>query len=460
MLLLQEVLRKSLSNSRRSAAPQCLARIPSSSSNKQACQTNPRPARESPQPRDRSLFSPLPAIPDHPVAIPFESPSPPLPLCVSVFGPSFFSSPFLCVLCALCVEIPLRPFPPPRFPSPEHRLNHRHIRDRILQRYRNLTPLANRPRKRVSLHRILVANRNRFHPNTTAKHVASIINRNSCRTVRRRIKWYLDLDPPGRPQELHPLVMHKLRATRKHRLPRRKFQNHRRQPVRLKIGVEFDQRRDARRLLPKNEPRRGNRVAPDIHHPAPSPLCNIPHVLRISIEVTERSLILSQLSDHSLANQLACPQPLGMGLHHERFADFDTAAVAHAQQRTRLRNAHTQWLLAQHMLPCLRRFDRPRHVQMIRQRIVNRFDLRIGKQLFVGTVRLRDSQLFRGALRFLQIPRGDRRDFAPLPFLHSRDHLPDGDPCHAPHPPFHFRLCHISASPVRRISSGLNGFNS
>src|SRR5882762_6623830 len=270
-------------------------------------------------------------------------------LCLSLF-------PLLRVLCALCVEIPLRPFPPPRFPCPEDRLNHRHVRNRILKRHRNLAPLPNRPRQRIPLHRILVANRNRLRSNPPAKYISSIIYKNPRWPVVRRIKRNFNLDSSFRPQELHSLVVHQLRAARERRLPRRKLQNRRRQSVRLEIRIYLDQSRNPRRLLSKNKSRRRNRVTPDIHYSAPAPLRFVPHVLRIAVEIAERSHDRSQLSDHPFANQLARPQPLRVRLHHERLADLDPAALPHCQQRFCLRHCQAQRLLTQHMFPCLRRF--------------------------------------------------------------------------------------------------------
>src|SRR5260370_14845567 len=113
-----------------------------------------------------------------------------------------------------------RPFPFTRFRSSKHRFNHRHIRNRILERYRNLAALANRPRERIPLNRILIANGNHFYPDASAKHISSIINKNSCSTVRRRVKWYLDLHPPLCPQKLHPLVPHQLLTPPQHPSPR------------------------------------------------------------------------------------------------------------------------------------------------------------------------------------------------------------------------------------------------
>ena len=53
------------------------------------------------------------------------------------------------------------------------------------------------------------------------------------------------------------------------------------------------------------------------------------------------------------------------------------------------------------MFPGLRRLDGPGHVQMIRQRVVDRFNLLIRQKLLIRPVRFRYAQLFRRLLRFI-----------------------------------------------------------
>src|SRR5713226_1466095 len=276
-----------------------------------------------------------------------------------------------CNTVRIAIVKPLRlsdfgPLPSPRFPSPKYRFDHRHIRNGILERHGNLASLPNSPRKRISLYCILIANRNCFHPNSPAKYIVSIINKNPASTIRWRIKRYLDLNPPLRPQELHPLVRHQLRAASEHRLPRRKLQNRRRQPVRLEIRISFNQSQHAHGLLSKDKPRGRNWVAPDIHQPASAPLYLVPHVRGIPVKVAERPHNRAQLSNHAFANQFARSQPLRVRLDHERFADLHSAAISHFQKRFCLRHRQAQRLFAQHVLPRLRRSNGPLHVQVIR----------------------------------------------------------------------------------------------
>src|SRR6202043_2898848 len=118
------------------------------------------------------------------------------------------------------------------------------------------------------------------------------------------------------------------------------------------------------------------------------------------------------------------------------------AALPHRQQGSCLRHCQAQRLLAQHVFPGLRRFDRPRHVQVIRKGVVDRFNLGIGQQLLIRPVRLRYSQLPRGVLSPLQIPRRNRRDLTPFSLLHPRDHLLSRNRRHPQHSPLHLALFH------------------
>src|SRR5216683_69376 len=232
----------------------------------------------------------------------------------------------------------LRFFPLPRFRRTEHGLNHRHIRYRIFQWHRNFAPLTNRPRKRVSLHGILVASGNHFRRYSAAEDVSPIINKNFARPVVRRIEGNLDLDPSLRPQKLHALVPHQLRAACKHRLSRRKLQYRRSQPVRAEFRIPLGDSRHSQRLFSENPSRRRNRVAPDIHQPTAAPLRDVAHIFRIAVEVAECSHDRSQFPDHTPANELTRPKPLRMRFHHECFAYLYATPVPRGQQRLRLRD--------------------------------------------------------------------------------------------------------------------------
>ena len=68
----------------------------------------------------------------------------------------------------------------------------------------------------------------------------------------------------------------------------------------------------------------------------------------------------------------------------------------------RLARRESDRLLTQHVLARFRGANRPRYVQMIRQRIVDRFDVRIGDQLFVRPVSARNRQCRRRIARLGQ----------------------------------------------------------
>src|SRR5271169_618924 len=60
--------------------------------------------------------------------------------------------------------------PLPRLRRPKHRLDHRHIRHRVLDRTRHLTLAAHRARKRIPLNRVLITHRKRLGRHPAAKH--------------------------------------------------------------------------------------------------------------------------------------------------------------------------------------------------------------------------------------------------------------------------------------------------
>ncbi len=68
-----------------------------------------------------------------------------------------------------------------------------------------------------------------------------------------------------------------------------------------------------------------------------------------------------------------------MAAHHESLADHYAGAVADGDQLLHIRRIHAHRLLAQHVLARLGRARRPRHVQVIGQRIVNGIDVGIGQ---------------------------------------------------------------------------------
>src|SRR6266446_1107295 len=85
-------------------------------------------------------------------------------------------------------------------------------------------------------------------------------------------------------------------------------------------------------------------------------------------------------------------------------------------------------------------------MQMIRQRIINRLNLRVRQQRFIRPVGLGNPQLVRGVFRLPRIARSNGRHLAPSALLHSRDHFASGNRRHTQHSPFHLLPFHDPAS--------------
>ena len=79
--------------------------------------------------------------------------------------------------------------------------------------------------------------------------------------------------------------------------------------------------------------------------------------------------------------------------------------------------------LAEHVLARFQGSDVPGHMQMVWQRNVNRIDVRIGQQRFVGPKRFRDAQTLRRGTRRFGVARRDGDDLARGAALHRRDDL-------------------------------------
>ena len=86
-----------------------------------------------------------------------------------------------------------------------------------------------------------------------------------------------------------------------------------------------------------------------------------------------------QLADATTVDQPLNLQPLRMRAHHERLGHLDAVRVAGREQRSRFIGRERDRLLAQHVLACVGRADRPRYVQMVRQRVVHRLDVGVGE---------------------------------------------------------------------------------
>ena len=231
------------------------------------------------------------------------------------------------------------------------------------------------------------------------------------------------------------LIGHHLRAAGAGRVSRAVVEEDRGQPIRVHIGITLDGSRDAQGLAPEDESGRVDEVTADVHQRAAAELRAVADVRRVAIRVAERAQHRSHLTDAAAGHQFLDRQPLRVRAHHERFLDFDAGAIAGRDELTGLIRRERDRLLAKHVLAALGCVDRPGHVQVIRQRIVDGLDIFVDEQLLVGPVGFRDPQFRRRGARLLDIPRRDGSHLRPLAALHGRDDLVGRDFRDAEHAP-------------------------
>ena len=84
--------------------------------------------------------------------------------------------------------------------------------------------------------------------------------------------------------------------------------------------------------------------------------------------------------------------PLRVKAHHEGLDHAPAAAVARGHNGLRLGGVQSDRLFAQHVLACIERLDRPFDMQMVGQRVVDRFDFRIVQECLVIAVAAGDTE--------------------------------------------------------------------
>ncbi len=113
--------------------------------------------------------------------------------------------------------------------------------------------------------------------------------------------------------------------------------------------------------------------------------------------------------------------------HHESLGDDDPAAPARLQQQGAFGGAHRHGLFAQHVLAGLGRLDRPGHVQVVGEGVIDHADARVGEQLFIRPVGEGDAEPFRPLARPPSIARGNGRDFGVLAPAHGGNYFLSGE---------------------------------
>jgi hypothetical protein len=164
------------------------------------------------------------------------------------------------------------------------------------------------------------------------------------------------------------------------------------------------------RFVLENQSRKEDEITADIHQPATADRSDVANVPRIRIVVAELAHHRTHLTDSAGVDQFTDFDPLGVRLDHECFFDFHAGPIAHAQQLTRLFGIECDRLFTQNVFARFSGFDGPRHVQMIRQRIVYGLDLFVGQHFLVRTIGLRNAKFVGESPGFFQISRGERDD--------------------------------------------------
>ena len=112
-----------------------------------------------------------------------------------------------------------------------------------------------------------------------------------------------------------------------------------------------------------------------------------------------------------------------MGAHHGRLLHQPPGAVACDDELASLGGVARDGLFAQHVLASIEGANRPRHVQVVGQGIVDRIDLGIRQQLFIRSVGTRDREARRRAPGLLDGSRSDGHDLAGLAGLNRGNDL-------------------------------------
>src|SRR6185503_1058469 len=192
------------------------------------------------------------------------------------------------------------------------------------------------------------------------------------------------------------------------------------------------------RLLIVDKAGGGDRVAADIHQAAPTDLVFIADVVGVAVEVAEVTYDRAELPYPPRSHQFAGAQPLRVRPDHEGFANFDARPFLHALQLVRFSDAYPEGLLAKDMLARFCRLDRPGHMHVIGEGVVDGLYVRIAQQLLIRGVGLGYAQSQCGFFGLGLLARGNGADVAPLTFLHGGDGEPKRELRCAEHSPTNF----------------------
>ena len=135
-----------------------------------------------------------------------------------------------------------------------------------------------------------------------------------------------------------------------------------------------------------------DRVAPDVEESASTGTCDVADVVGIDVVIGEEDLHREQITDGPFGEQPAHLDPQRVQPVHERLHQEHPGVLGRLHHPPRLGAAHGERLLAEDVLACLRRLDRPLGVEVVGERDVHGIDGRVVEQVLVGAVPARDRE--------------------------------------------------------------------
>ena len=122
------------------------------------------------------------------------------------------------------------------------------------------------------------------------------------------------------------------------------------------------------------------RIAADIPDRSATPGRHITYIAIGLRRIGEGGRYMCALTDV----QSTEPLPLRVIAHHVAVIDIQAGARRRRGQRVKLRHRQRHRFLADHRLAGLQRGDGHRHVKMVRQRVIDGIDIRVGQNILIG----------------------------------------------------------------------------
>ena len=284
---------------------------------------------------------------------------------------------------------------------------------------------------------VLVTRGNGLAVDRAAIELRAVVGEDLGAAAQRRIERNLNFNALGGSADLHPLVGHRLCGDGEVQ-PAALAKVHQRadQTVGLEFRVTLDQRNRAHRFAAEQQARGDDGIAADVVQRAAADIGLVADIGRIAVEIRKVGLDRAQVAQSAAAHAVAHGQPLRVKAHHKGF--HDVHLLRDLAQLRGLGRRQSHGLLAQHVLARARRHQRQRHVLVVRQGVVDGFNLGVGQQFLVAAVGLWDTQFVGQRTAPLQIARGDGADVAVPRRLHAGNDFFPTDAGGAEHAPEYF----------------------